>query len=66
MYETIAELYKADPRGNGIKTSSAPEELYKVYEDCEQVSAYKANFVHDIVAKNLYIAERKCQIPVQR
>ena len=31
--EIISSVDKADPRGQGIKTSSAPEDLYTVDED---------------------------------
>ena len=31
--EIIAALYQSDPRGHGIITRAAPEDLYKVDED---------------------------------
>ena len=56
--EIINALDKAEPRGLGIKTSAAPECLYKVDEDFEKLSLYKAKMFHDIVAKTLYTTKR--------
>ena len=56
--EIIAAFNKADPRGHGIKTSAAPEDLYKVDEDCENLIPDKANMFHNLVAKTLYTTNR--------
>ena len=36
--EIVAIFDKADPRECGINTSATQEELYKVDEDCEELS----------------------------
>ena len=56
--EIIDESDKAQTRGRGIKTSAAPEDLYKVDEDCENLSPDKANIFHNLVAKTLYITNQ--------
>ena len=52
--EIISAFDKAEPRGNGIRTSNTPEDLYKVDEDCENIIPEKAKIFHNIVAKTLY------------
>ena len=52
--EIIASFYKSDPRGSGINTSAAPEDLYRVDEGCEKLSTDKAKMFHNLVAKTLY------------
>ena len=52
--EIIVAFYKADPRGCGINTSAAPEDLYKVDEDCDNISPDKVHMFHNIVANTLY------------
>ena len=40
--EIIAKFDKAESRGVGIKISTAPEDLYKVDEECEKLSPENA------------------------
>ena len=54
----IAAFNDSDTRGHGIKTSAAPEDLYKFYEDCENLSSEKANIFHNIVSNTLYTNKR--------
>ena len=56
--EIIVEFNKSEPIWCGIDTSSAIEDLYKVDDDCEKLSPYKAKMFHDIVAKTLYTTKR--------
>ena len=56
--EIISALDKADPRGCGISTSAAPDDLYKVDEECENLSPDKAKMFHNLVAKTLYTTKR--------
>ena len=49
----IAAFDETDPRGRGIKTSAVPEVLYKVDEDCENLSPDKAKMFHNLVSKTL-------------
>ena len=55
--EIISAFDMEEPRGRGINTSNAPEELYKVDEECENLSTDKANMFHNIVDKTLYITK---------
>jgi len=56
--EIIAAFDKADPKGGGTKTSAAPDNLFKVDEDCEKLTPVKAKEFHNIVAKTLYATKR--------
>ena len=52
--EIIAPFDKSEPRGYDINTGAAPEDLYKVDEDYQNLIPEKANMFHNLVAKNLY------------
>ena len=56
--EIISAFDKAEPRGRGINTSDAPEDLYKVDEECDNLSPDKAKMFHNLVAKTLYTTKR--------
>ena len=47
-----------DPSNCGTKSSPAPENLFKVDEDCEKLSPDKAKGFHNMVAKTLYTTKR--------
>ena len=47
-----------DPRNSGTKSITAPENLFKVDEDCEKLSPDKAKGFHNMVAKTLYTTKR--------
>ena len=51
-------LTKMDPRNSGTKSSPAPENLFRVDEDCEKLSPDKAKGLHNMVAKTLYTTKR--------
>ena len=57
--KTIAALDKAEPRVREIKTSNAPEYLYKVDKDREKLITDKAKIPHNLVAKNLYTTKKE-------
>ena len=57
--KSIAAFYKAEPRGRGIKTSVATEDLYKVDEECKKLSPDKAKMFHNLVAKTIYNTNRE-------
>ena len=59
--ELIAAFDKKEPRGRGINTSPASEDLYKVDEDFEKLSPEKTKIFHYLVAKTLY--NTKCASP---
>ena len=48
-----------DPSNSGTKSSAAPENLFKVDEDCENLSPDKAKGFHNLVAKTLYTTKRE-------
>ena len=52
--EIIAALDKLYPIGLWVKTRAAPEDLYKVDEDCDKLSPDKAKMFHNLVAKTHY------------
>ena len=54
----ITVFNKKDPRGRGIKTSASPKGLYKVDEDCENISPNKAKMFHILMSKTLYTTKR--------
>ena len=62
MFEYIDEILtafeKAEPKGAGTKASAAPDNLFKVNEDCEKLSPKKAVQFHNLVAKTLYATKR--------
>jgi hypothetical protein len=56
--DIITAFDKADPTGSGTKTSAAPENLFKVDEDCAKLRPKKAQEFHTLVAKTLYATKR--------
>jgi hypothetical protein len=58
MFDYIDEIInafdKAEPKGGGTKSSAAPDNLFKVNEDCEKLPREKAEEFHNLVAKTLY------------
>ncbi len=56
--EILTAFKKAEPKGAGIKTNAAPENLFRVDEDCEKLSPNKAVEFHNLVAKTLYATKR--------
>ena len=49
---------KAEPKGGDTKKSAAPENLFKVDEDCKNLPQNKTVQFHNLVAKNLYATKR--------
>ena len=56
--EIITAFEKAEPKGVGTKTSAAPDNLFKVDEDCKKLKPNKAKVFHNLVAKTLYTTKR--------
>jgi hypothetical protein len=56
--ETIDAFDKAEPKGGGTKSSAAPDDLFKVDEDCERLPPEKAVEFHNLVAKTLYATKQ--------
>jgi hypothetical protein len=56
--EILTAFDKAEPKGGGTKTSTAPESLFKVDENCEKLKQDKAVEFHNLVAKTLYSTKR--------
>jgi hypothetical protein len=56
--EILTAFDKADPKGGGTKTSAAPENLFRVDEDCEKLQPDKVVEFHNLVAKTLYATKR--------
>ena len=49
---------KVQSKARKTKTSAAPENLFKVDDDCKKLNSTKATAFHNIVAKALYITKR--------
>jgi hypothetical protein len=62
MFDYIDEILtafdKADPSGKGTKSSAAPDNLFKIDEDCKKLGADRATQFHNLVAKTLYATKR--------
>ena len=56
--EVLTAFDKAEPKGGGTKTSAAPENLFKMDEDCEKLPQSKTVQFHNLVAKTLYTTKR--------
>jgi hypothetical protein len=58
MYDYIDKIInafdKAEPKGGGTKSSTAPDDLFKVNEDCKKLPPEKAIEFHNLVTKTLY------------
>jgi hypothetical protein len=57
--DILAAFDKAEPKGGGTKTSSAPDSLSKVDEDCEKLTQATAVEFHNLVAKTVYATKRE-------
>jgi hypothetical protein len=49
---------KVEPKGGGTKSSTAPDDLFKVNEDCKKLPPKKAIEFHNLVAKTLYATKQ--------
>jgi hypothetical protein len=62
MFDYIKEIITAydlaDPKGGGTKSSAAPENLFKIDEDCTKLDPIKSKEFHNLVAKTLYATKR--------
>jgi hypothetical protein len=58
IMEIIAAYDNADPKGGGTKTSAAPENLFKIDDDCKKLNPVKSQEFHTLVAKTLYATKR--------
>jgi hypothetical protein len=59
--EGVVESFKKiepSPKNQSKKTSAAPEDLFKIDEDCEKLDKRKKEQFHNIVAKMLYATKR--------
>jgi hypothetical protein len=56
--EILTAFDKADPKGGGMKSSAAPDILFKINEDCEKLEQDKAVEFHNLVAKTWYATKR--------
>ena len=56
--EIIAAFEKAEPKGDGVKKTAAPENLFRVDKTSEKLSHDKAVEFHNLVAKTLYATKR--------
>jgi hypothetical protein len=54
MRSSMLLIRKAEPKGDGTTSSAAPDNLFKVDEDCEKLPPEKAVEFHNLVAKTLY------------
>ena len=52
--EILTESDKTDPRNIGTTSSAAPENLFKVDEECEKLIPDKAKGLQNLVSKILY------------
>jgi hypothetical protein len=62
MFDYVEEILpafdKAEPKGGGTKTSTAPDSLFKVDESCAKLAQKKDVEFHNLVAKTLYATKR--------
>jgi hypothetical protein len=56
--EILTAFDKAEPKGGGTKTSTAPGILFKVDESCVKLAQNNAVEFHNLVAKTLYGTKR--------
>jgi hypothetical protein len=56
--EILTAFDKAEPKGGGTKTSTAPDSLFKVDESCMKLVQNKAVEFHNLVAKILHATKR--------
>lgn len=58
LLEIVGAFNKADPTTKGTKNNTAPENLWKVNENCENLGCVKADRFHHILVKSLYTKKR--------
>jgi len=56
--EILTAFDKAEPKCAGTKSSAAPDNLFKVDDDCKKLSTKQAVEFHNLVAKTLYATKR--------
>jgi hypothetical protein len=56
--EILYAFHKVELKGGGMKTSAAPDGLFKVDEDCEKLAQAKAVEFHNLVANTFYATKR--------
>jgi hypothetical protein len=56
--DILTAFDKAEPKGGGTKTSTAPDSLFKVDESLVKLAQNKAVEFHNLVAKTLYAIKR--------
>ena len=56
--KVLIAFNKAEPKGGGTKTSAAPDNLFKVDDDCEKLPQSKTLQFHNLVAKTLYATKQ--------
>jgi hypothetical protein len=58
IYEILTAFDKAEQKGGGTKTSTAPDSLFKVDESCAKLAQNKAMEFHNLVEKTFYATKR--------
>ena len=61
MEEILTAFNKAEPKGAGMKSSTALDNLFKINIDCEKLKTGKAIEFHSLIVKMLYAT--KCTHP---
>ena len=56
--EVLTAFDKAEPKGGGTKTSAAPDNIFKVDEDCEKLPQSKTLQFHNLAEKTLYATKQ--------
>ena len=58
MDELLIVFSKGGPKGGGTKTSAAPDIIFKVDKDFENIPQSKTVQFHNLAAKTLYATKR--------
>ena len=58
LEETLVAWMKAEPNGDGTKTSAAPDNLFKTDKDCKKLNDKKAVAFHNTVAKTVHTTKQ--------
>ena len=56
--KVLIAFNKAEPKGGSTKTSAAPDNLFKVDDDCKKLPQSKTVQFHNLVAKTLYATKQ--------
>jgi hypothetical protein len=56
--EILTAFDKVGPKGAGTKSSTAPDNLFTINEDCNKLLSTKAVQFHNLAAKTLYATKR--------